>query len=215
MSDIPASDQAAGRPEDVVAATSPAPDAPDPAHSPEAAAQGFAEALAKAQAEAADLKDKLLRTLADMENLRRRTEKEVADARTYGVSKFAADMLSVADNIRRALEAAPADADGALKALIDGVALTERDLANKLEQHGVRKVDPKGEKFDPNFHQAMFEAPNPALPNGHVMEVVQVGYRIGDRVLRPALVGVARGGPKAAEPAGPDASASSGAGTTH
>lgn len=148
-----------------------------------------------------ELKDKLLRTLADMENLRRRTEREVADAKAYGVTHFARDMLSVADNIRRALESLPAESrvalEGPILGLVEGIELTERDLHQTLERHGVRKVDPKGEKFDPNLHQAMFEAQNPELPNGSVMEVVQVGYKIGERVLRPALVGVARGGPKA------------------
>jgi molecular chaperone GrpE len=135
-----------------------------------------------------------------MENLRRRTEREVADARAYAVTNFARDMLNVADNIRRGVESVPAEAraeaDGALKALIEGVELTERDLLKTLERHGVRRLDPQGQKFDPNLHQAMFEVPNPDVPNGTVVQVVQTGYVIGDRVLRPALVGVAKGGPK-------------------
>ncbi|PSC04935.1 nucleotide exchange factor GrpE [Alsobacter soli] len=151
-------------------------------------------------AENASLKDKVLRTLAEMENLRRRTEKEVADARAYATTNFAKDMLTVADNLRRALESLPAEAaeaaDQALKALKEGVELTERDLLKTLERHGIRRIDPKGEKFDPNFHQAMFEVQNPAVPHGSVFEVVQPGFVIGERVLRPALVGVARGGPK-------------------
>ncbi|GGH07994.1 protein GrpE [Alsobacter metallidurans] len=151
-------------------------------------------------AENTSLKDKVLRTLAEMENLRRRTEKEVADARTYATTNFAKDMVNVADNMRRALESLPpeaaAAAEGALKAVIEGVELTERDLLKTLERHGIRKIDPKGEKFDPNFHQAMFEVPDPSVPNGTVREVVQSGFVIGDRVLRPALVGVAKGGPK-------------------
>jgi molecular chaperone GrpE len=156
------------------------------------------------------LKDKVLRTLAEMENLRRRTEKEVADARVYATTNFARDMLTVADNMRRALEALPAEAaaaaEGPLKALIDGIELTERDLLKTLERHGIRKLEPKGEKFDPNLHQAMFEVPDPSVPNGTVREVVQSGFVIGDRVLRPALVGVAKGGPRpgqnGGEPAG-------------
>jgi molecular chaperone GrpE len=158
--------------------------------------------VAVLEAEKAELKDKLLRTLADMENLRRRTEKDVADARVYGVTKFARDMLDVADNLRRALDAMPQEArdgaDGAFKGLIEGVDLTERDLLKKMESHGVRKVEPAGEKFDPNFHQAMFEIPDETQPNGTVMQVVQAGYKIGERVLRPALVGVSKGGPKVA-----------------
>jgi molecular chaperone GrpE len=154
------------------------------------------------EAELAAAKEQLLRTLADMENLRRRTEREVAETRSYAVSNFARDVISVGDNLARALEALPEDArksvDAAVIALLEGVQLTERELLKTLEKHGVRKVDPMGEKFDPNFHQAMFEVPNPDVPNGTVVQVVQAGYKIGDRVLRPAMVGIGRGGPKAA-----------------
>jgi molecular chaperone GrpE len=153
-------------------------------------------------AENASLKDRLLRAMAEMENLRRRTEREVADAKTYGVSSFARDVLSVADNLSRALDSLPegarAKADGAFKALIDGVELTMRDLVAVLARHGVTKLEPLGEKFDPNFHQAMFEAPDPTVPAGTVAQVVQSGWRLGDRVLRPAMVGVSKGGPKVA-----------------
>lgn len=158
-------------------------------------------ALVALEAERADLKDKLLRTLADMENLRRRTQREVADARSYAVTAFARDMLTVADNIHRALDSVPeeakADMNEALRALIEGIELTERDLQKTLERHGVKKLSPQGEKFDPNLHQAMFEVPNPELPNGSVVQVMQEGYVIGERVLRPAMVGVSKGGPKA------------------
>ena len=134
--------------------------------------------------------------------LRRRTEREVADARTYAVTNFARDMLNVADNVRRAIESVPEDAragaEGAFKGLIEGIDLTERDLLKTLERHGVKRLDPQGQKFDPNVHQAMFEVPNPEVPNGTVVQVVQSGYVIGERVLRPALVGVAKGGPKTA-----------------
>ncbi|MCJ2118015.1 nucleotide exchange factor GrpE [Methylobacterium sp. J-001] len=161
-----------------------------------------AEALALLTAERDELKDRTLRTLAEMENLRRRTEREIADARAYAVTNFARDVLNVADNIHRALESVPADAkaaaDGAFKGLIDGIELTERDLAKTLERHGVKRVEPEGQKFDPNRHQAMFEVPNPDVPAGTVVQVVQTGYVIGERVLRPALVGVSKGGPKAA-----------------
>ncbi|SFL29953.1 nucleotide exchange factor GrpE [Methylobacterium pseudosasicola] len=161
-----------------------------------------AEALALLTAERDELKDRMLRTLAEMENLRRRTEREIADARAYAVTNFARDVLNVADNIHRALESVPADAkasaDGALKGLIDGIELTQRDLVKTLERHGVKPVEPQGQKFDPNRHQAMFEVPNPDVPAGTVVQVVQTGYVIGERVLRPALVGVAKGGPKAA-----------------
>lgn len=173
--------------------------------SPEAqqtAAQAEPDPIAVLEAEKAELKDKLLRLMADMENLRRRTEREIADARAYGVTNFARDMLTVTDNIRRAIESVPEEArsaaEGAFKGLIEGIELTERDLLNTLERHGVKKLDPQGQKFDPNLHQAMFEVPNPDVPNGTVVQVVQTGFTIGERVLRPALVGVSRGGPKAA-----------------
>ena len=161
--------------------------------------QGSAEALAK---EAADARDRMLRTLAEMENLRKRTAREVSDARTYGISGFARDVLDIADNLQRALDAVPeearAAADPGLKALIEGVELTERSLHNALEKNGVRKFDPAGEKFDPNVHQAMYEVPDPSVPAGTIAQVVQAGYMIGERVLRPALVGVAKGGTKVA-----------------
>jgi molecular chaperone GrpE len=156
-----------------------------------------------------ELKDRLLRTLAEMENLRRRTEKEMADTRAYAMTAFARDMLGVADNLRRALDNLPpetvAGADAGLKAMLDGVDLTERDLVKTFERHGVKQIDPRGEKFDPNRHQAMFEAPDPATPKGHVTQVVQIGYSIGERVLRPALVGVSAGVPKAPDAKAPEA----------
>lgn len=154
---------------------------------------------------AAEYKDKLLRVLAEMENLRRRTDREIADTRAYGISAFARDILAVADNMDRALQALDVElrekADAGIKALLDGVELTERELHKALEKHGVKKFEPVGEKFDPNLHQAMFEIPDPTLPAGTVAQVVQPGYMIGERMLRPALVGIAKGGPKpVAEP---------------
>ena len=154
---------------------------------------------------AAEYKDKLLRVLAEMENLRRRTAREIADTRAYGISAFARDILAVADNMDRALQALDVElrekADAGIKALLDGVELTERELHKVLDKHGVRKFEPVGEKFDPNLHQAMFEIPDPTLPAGTVAQVVQPGYMIGERMLRPALVGIAKGGPKpVAEP---------------
>ncbi len=175
-------------PEPVVSKPYIMPDDPEP---------GSAEALAK---EAAELRDKMLRTLAEMENLRKRTAKEVADARAYGITGFARDVLDIADNLQRALDAVPAatreSADPMLKTLIEGVELTERSLLNVLEKNGVKKLDPSGEKFDPNFQQAMYEVPDASVPPGTVVQVVQAGYMIGERVLRPALVAVAKGGAK-------------------
>ena len=181
----------------------PANDAFPPANGA-ASTQGV-DPVAVLQAEKAELKDKLLRTLADMENMRRRTEREVADARAYGIANFARDMLTVADNFQRALDNVPAEAreggDSVLKSFIEGIELTERDLLKALERHGVKRLDPQGQKFDPNMHQAMFEVPDTSVPSGTVVQVVQTGYAIGERVLRPALVGVAKGGPKAANDA--------------
>lgn len=150
----------------------------------------------QARAEAADLKDKLLRTLADMDNLRKRTEREIKDAGTYAATRFARDMLGVADNLRRAIEAVPADRreDEAVKALVEGVELTERTLVQTLERHGVKEVEALGKRFDPNLHQAMFEVPTSEAAPGTVVQVLQPGFVIADRVLRPALVGVAKAG---------------------
>jgi molecular chaperone GrpE len=178
---------------------------PEPETISDDAAAGDAAApdpVAALEAERADLKDKLLRTLAEMENLRRRTEREVADAKAYAVTGFARDMLSVADNLRRALESfGTAAVEGPAKTLAEGVDLTEREMLKTFEKHGVKKIEPLGEKFDPNLHQAMFEAPDPTQPKGHVVAVVQAGYAISGRVLRPALVGVSAGAPKAEPPA--------------
>ncbi len=159
-----------------------------------------ANRIAALEADNSELKDQVLRVAAEMENLRRRTQRDVQDARTYAVTNFARDMLSVSDNLRRALDAIPAEAlgaDASLKSLAEGVEMTERAMLQALERHGVKKLEPEGQKFDPNFHQAMYEVPNPDLPNNTVVQVVQDGYAIGDRVLRPAMVGVSKGGPKA------------------
>jgi molecular chaperone GrpE len=168
--------------------------AEDAAAPPEAASPAAAQTDPAALA--AELKDKLLRTLAEMENLRKRTDREVADARLYGVASFARDMLVLADNMRRALDAVSpemrASAEPGVKALLDGVELTEREFLKALEKNG--------EKFDPNLHQAMFEVPNPSVPAGSVVEVVQPGYMLGERMLRPALVGVSKGGARTAPP---------------
>ncbi len=157
--------------------------------------------LELARAEAADYRDRYLRLAAEMDNLRRRTARDVKDAKSYSVAGFARDMLAVSDNLRRALDAIPADAraagDAGFTALVEGVEMTERAMLSALERHGVQKLEPVGQKFDPNFHQAMFEVPNPEVPNNTVVQVVQAGYTIGERVLRPAMVGVAKGGPKA------------------
>ncbi|TYL82922.1 nucleotide exchange factor GrpE [Bradyrhizobium cytisi] len=186
------------QPEDTTAATG-EPVVSKPYIMPDDPEPGSVELLQK---EAAEARDRMLRTLAEMENLRKRTAREVADSKLYGVTGFARDVLDIADNLQRALDAVPpearAAADPGLTALIEGVELTERSLLNALEKHGVRKFDPQGQKFDPNFQQAMYEVPDASVPAGTVVQVMQAGYTIGDRVLRPALVGVAKGGTKPA-----------------
>jgi molecular chaperone GrpE len=157
--------------------------------------------LENLNAENTALKDRVLRIMADMENLRRRTDKEVADAKTYGVSNFAREMLNVADNLHRTLANAPKEevqASETLKHVIEGVELTERDLLSRLARFGVKPLDPEGKKFDPNMHEALFEIPDESVPAGTVKQVLESGYSIGDRVLRPAKVGISRGGPKLA-----------------
>jgi molecular chaperone GrpE len=165
-----------------------------------AAATDDVAALAGAMDE---LRDKYLRAMAEADNIRKRAERDVVDARAYGIASFARDIIGVSDNLSRALEAiepeARNSAQGTLKALLDGVELTRRELEKALKKQGVRPIDPKGEKFDPHFHQAMYEVPNADAPPGTVVQVMQTGYAIGERVLRPALVAVAKGGPKAAQ----------------
>ena len=157
--------------------------------------------LEKLNAENTELKDRTLRTLAEMENLRRRTEREVADSKVYGVTNFARDMLGFADNLRRAIDSIPEEVrvtEGPMKAFIEGIEVTERDFESRLKRQGIVRLAPQGQKFDPNMHEALFEVPDPSVPNGTVVQVVEDGYSIGERCLRPAKVGVARGGPKEA-----------------
>ena len=156
------------------------------------------DAAAEAEAEIAALKDKLLRTLADMENLRRRSQKDREDALKYASANFARDMLSVADNLRRAIESIPEDGDpdgAALVGFIEGIALTEKGLLSALERHKIEKIEPMGKKFDPQFHEALFEIPTNDAPSGTVMQVMETGYIIHDRLLRPAKVGIAKAPP--------------------
>jgi molecular chaperone GrpE len=180
-----------------------APEAVNAHSEPQAAplAAPLAERVAVLERENQDLKDRLLRALAEMENLRRRSEKELQDQRAYSITKFAGDMVGSADNLRRALDSRPKLEEGAvmdeaaLKTFVEGVELTERELLKALERHGVKKREPVGERFDPHRDQAMFEIPDESVPSGTVMQVMQPGYMIGERVLRPAMVGVSKGGP--------------------
>src|SRR6266851_112758 len=154
------------------------------------------ERVAAVEVELADTKDRLLRALAETENFRRRAQREREDTQKYAVSGFAKYLLTVVDNLRRALDAIPEAevTDPRTRSLLDGVAATERELLAALERHGVRRIDPKGERFDHNFHQAIFEAERPGAPAGTVIEVLQPGYMLHDRLLRPAMVGVAKSG---------------------
>ncbi|QGM99694.1 nucleotide exchange factor GrpE [Methylocystis parvus] len=151
--------------------------------------------------ENASLKDRVLRAMAEVENVRRRAEKEVSDAKVYGVANLAREMLAFADNLRRAAESVPAEAranlDPVAKALLDGLGVTERDFLSRLARFGVKPIEAADAKFDPNLHEALFEIPDETKPAGTVAQVVEQGYMIGERVLRPAKVGVTRGGPKA------------------
>ncbi|HTV31525.1 MAG TPA: nucleotide exchange factor GrpE [Methylocella sp.] len=162
----------------------------------------FAPVLENLRRENTELKDKLLRTLAEAENQRRRADREIADAKIYGVTAFARDMLTVADNLRRAAGSTPKGAteleNAALKTLIEGIELTEKDFLSRLGKYGIQKIAPLGAKFDPNRHEALYEIPSETAPSGTVVEVMEEGYAIGDRVLRPAKVAVARGGAKPA-----------------
>jgi molecular chaperone GrpE len=155
-------------------------------------------------AENADLKDRLLRLAAEMENLRKRTEREIADTRSYAIAGFARDMLSATDALNRAMVSLPAETrettDATTRSLLDGMELTEREMHRLLAKHGVVAIEAQDEKFDPHKHQAMFEVVDPSKPEGTVVQVVQQGFMIGERVLRPAMVGVSKGG--SAAPAG-------------
>ena len=157
------------------------------------------------KAENGDLRDKLLRTIAEMENLRKRTEREVSDTRSYAIAGFARDMLTATDSLSRALMVLPAEArdsaDPTVRSLIEGIEMTEREMQRLLAKHGVKPIEAEGQKFDPHKHQAMFEVPDPSRPEGTVVQVVQAGFAIGDRVLRPAMVGVAKGGGAQGAPA--------------
>ena len=155
--------------------------------------------VAVLEAQVAELRDRFLRAVAEAENVRKRAERDIADERVYGITGFARDILVVADNLARTLEAVAAEArisaEGPLKALLEGVELTDRELQKALAKNGIRQINPQGEKFDPHFHQAVYEVPDANVPPGMVAQVIQPGYAIGNRVLRPAMVGVAKAVP--------------------
>ena len=175
-------------------------DAPEAAGEAGEARQTHAERLVELEAEYSEVRDRLLRAHAEMENLRRRTAREVTDAKQYAVSTFAREIVGIADNLHRAIETLPGEqrrqVEGPLSALIEGVEVTERELLRVLAKHGVAPIEAQGQKFDPNLHQAMFEIDDASVPAGTILQVLQPGYLIGERVLRPAMVGVSKGGAK-------------------
>jgi molecular chaperone GrpE len=180
-----------------------------PAETPDPEAPGTPapaeERIAELEGEVATLKDQLLRALAETENVRRRGERERADSVKYAAVPILRDLLAVADNLNRAVESAAADdtaGDPRLETLLTGVKLTEKELATVLERHHVVKLDPIGERLDPHRHEAMFEVPDESRPSGTVVQVIQHGYMLHDRLLRPARVGVSGGGPAKAPSAG-------------
>ena len=163
---------------------------------------GPADRVVELEAEVAGLKDELLRALAETENVRRRGQRERDDLRKYAAGPVVKDLLSVADNLARALDSVAAESlsdDGPLKSLVEGVQMTRRELAQAFERHAIREIEALGRKLDPHVHEAMFEVPDPNRPNGTVVQVVQPGYMLHDRLLRPARVGVAKGGPAAGD----------------
>ena len=171
-------------------------DAPTDEIPPEAPPPTPEELIARLIAEMADLKDQLLRAVAEGENIRRRAAKEKQDASKFAIASLARDLLAVPDTLDRAIASIPADAraqEGFVN-LIEGMELTQRQLLGIFERHGIKPIHPLGEKFDPNFHQAMFEAHDTGQPDGAIVQILQTGYIIGDRLLRPAMVGVAKGG---------------------
>ena len=188
---------------DETATSQQSPEANEDAAVQEDQAVSEADQLEALQTENADLRDRALRLAADMENLRKRTEREIADTRSYAIAGFARDMLTATDSLSRALLVLPAEArasaDAAMTSLIEGIEMTEREMQRLLGKHGVKPIEAEGQKFDPNRHQAMFEVPDPTRPSGTVVQVVQAGFAIGDRVLRPAMVGVSRAGGSGAE----------------
>jgi molecular chaperone GrpE len=177
-------------------------------------AEALAERLAKAEAEIAELTEKWKRALAETENVRRIAARDREDASKYAVSRFARDILSVADNLRRALDSMDKDArqtDAGLDALASGVELTERELLATLARHGITPIAAASQPFDPHVHEALFEVPDESVPHGTVVHVLEPGYMIHDRPLRPARVGVSKGGPKpGAQPPGEGESESEG-----
>ena len=166
-----------------------------PVDSPEPTVDVLQRVVEGLQIENAELQDKHLRAIAESQNIRRRAQQDVEKERKFGIERFARDVLSVADNLGRALSALPADIDPAVKNVIVGVQATERELQSILERHGVTRIEAVGKPFDANFHQAMMEVEDPAVPTGTVVQELIPGYTLAGRLLRAAMVGVSKGGP--------------------
>jgi molecular chaperone GrpE len=162
---------------------------------PEAEQNPVERLLAERDEEIAALKDRVLRTVAETENVRRRLEREKSDAAQYGATAFARDMLSIADNLTRAVSALPQDGQAtsdALKPVLTGIEMTMKELSNVFQRHGIARIESMGQRLDPNRHQAMMEIENGEVEPGTIVQELQAGYLIKDRLLRPALVGVAK-----------------------
>jgi molecular chaperone GrpE len=175
----------------------------DAAASSEQSPADLAAAVETLKGQIDDLTDRLLRAHAEMDNLRKRADREKEETAKYAITRFARDVVTVADNFERAVQAVPpgaAEQDSALQSLVEGVSMTEREFLNVLERYGVKRVSPKGEMFNPHQHQAMMEMQNLEVAPGTILEVFQPGYLIEDRILRPAMVVVAKGGPSPAKP---------------
>lgn len=204
-------------PEDTAAADAAQPEAPAsdavpdgappiPSMTADAGASDPALRIAELEAQVAEANDRTLRALAEAENVRRRADRDKQDASRYAIANFAREILTVGDNLRRALDSVDADArtsSEVVETLMTGVEMTERALLSVLERSGIKRLDPLGQRFDSNAHEALFEIPDPAQPQGTVAQVIEAGYMLNDRLLRPAKVGVTKGGPK------PDAAAAS------
>ena len=175
------------------------PDTPQPQDAAAQAEKGLQEVVAALKVEVEGLKDRWLRAHADAENVRKRAEREREEAAKYAITKLAKDIVGVGDNFQRCIDAVPpgaAEKDPTLKSFLEGVTMTERELLNVLDRHGIKRLQPMNEPFNPHLHQAVMQVPRTDVPNGTVVEVYQAGYTIEERVLRPAMVGVAQGGPK-------------------
>ena len=191
--------------EPAIEAETPEPDVGEP----EAAIE---DPIVRLEGEVAELKNQLLRALAETENLRRRSARERDDAVKFAAVPLIKDLIGVADNLRRALSSVPAEAiegNEQLKTLLDGVGMTETELQSVFARHGIERIEPMGARLDPHFHEALFEVPDTSVPAGTVVQVLQDGYRLGERLIRPAQVGVAKGGPNVA-PASPNGESGAG-----